>query len=105
VRGKLTFDLEQDPPPDLALEIDLTSKSLNRLPIYARLGVPEIWCYDDGTLTIYQLAAGQYTPAARSLVFPSLSIQEIPQLIAAHRSQGRLALRRSIREWVQSQTQ
>lgn len=42
IRGKLTFDLNQDPPPDLALEIDLTSKSLERFPIYARLGVPEI---------------------------------------------------------------
>lgn len=51
IRGKLEFDLNQDPPPDLVLEIDLTSKSLNRFPIYARLGVPEIWCYDTGKLT------------------------------------------------------
>ena len=42
IRGKLQFDLNQDPPPDLVLEIDLSSKSLNRFPIYARLGVPEI---------------------------------------------------------------
>lgn len=48
VRGKLHFDLDIDPPPDLALEIDLTSKSIPRLPLYARLGVPEIWCYDSG---------------------------------------------------------
>ncbi|HIK45965.1 MAG TPA: Uma2 family endonuclease [Leptolyngbyaceae cyanobacterium M65_K2018_010] len=103
VRGRLTFDLDQDPPPDLALEIDLTRKSLNRLPIYARLGVPEIWCYDQGRLTIYRLAAGQYTPAEQSAVFPALQIQALPQLIEAHRQQGRLALRRAVRAWVQGQ--
>ena len=46
IRGQLTFDLTQDPPPDLAIEIDITHKSLNRFPIYARLGVPALWCYD-----------------------------------------------------------
>ncbi len=50
IRGKLVFDLDHDPPPDLALEIGLTSKSLDRFPIYSRLGVPEIWCYDSGLL-------------------------------------------------------
>ncbi len=103
VRGKLKFDLNQDPPPDLALEIDMTSKSLNRLPIYARLGVPEIWCYDDGTLKIYQLQSNQYAEAERSQIFPMLAIQELPQLISANREQGRLALRRSVRTWVQEQ--
>ncbi|GCL42193.1 hypothetical protein NIES80_18960 [Dolichospermum planctonicum] len=53
VRGRLDLDLQKDPPPDLALEIDVSNKSLNRFPIYARLEVPEIWCYDSGELTIY----------------------------------------------------
>lgn len=39
IRGRLDIDLNSDPPPDLVLEIDITSKSLDRLPIYARLGV------------------------------------------------------------------
>lgn len=103
VRGKLTFDLDQDPPPDLALEIDLTSKSLNRFPIYQRLGVPEIWCYDQGQLTVYRLQAGEYRQADQSNVFPALRVQELPQLIKAHREQGRLALRRAVRAWVREQ--
>jgi Uma2 family endonuclease len=103
VRGKLTFDLSQDPPPDLALEIDLTSKSLNRFPIYAHLGVPEIWCYDQGRLTVYLLQSGEYQPVAQSQVFPSLQVQELPGLIEAHRGQGRLALRRAVRDWVRGQ--
>lgn len=39
IRGRLDIDLNSNPPPDLVLEIDITSKSLDRLPIYARLGV------------------------------------------------------------------
>lgn len=100
VRGKLTFDLDQDPPPDLALEIDITSKSLARFPIYVRLGVPEIWCYDEGMLRIYLLQQNEYVEAEQSQIFPTLRIQELPQLIEQHREQGRLALRRAVRAWV-----
>ncbi|TAF98286.1 MAG: Uma2 family endonuclease [Oscillatoriales cyanobacterium] len=84
IRGKLQFNLEQDPPPDLALEIDVTSKSLSRFPIYARLGVPEIWCYDSGELKIYQ--------------------QEIPELIEQNRYSGRLSLRKAVRAWAREKS-
>jgi len=103
IRGKLNFNLDIDPPPDLALEIDLTHKSLNRLPIYARLGIPEIWCYDSGNLKIYQLERGEYSEKSRSLVFPSLNISEIPRLIEQYRPLGRRAFRQAVREWVKSQ--
>jgi Uma2 family endonuclease len=66
--------INQDPPPDLALEIDLISKSLPRFPIYARLGIPEIWCYDAGKLTIYLLQGEQYLEAEKSSIFPNFSI-------------------------------
>ncbi|MEC4805713.1 MAG: Uma2 family endonuclease [Jaaginema sp. PMC 1079.18] len=99
IRGKLEFDLSQDPPPDLVLEIDLTSKSLNRFPIYARLGVPEIWCYDSGKLKIYQLQNEEYIEVETSLVFSTLPIQELPALIEQYRPQGRRAIRRAVRAW------
>lgn len=103
VRGKLQFDLNQDPPPDLALEIDITSQSLERFPIYARLGVLELWCYDTGLLKIYHLQNGQYVEVQQSAIFPQLNIGALPQLIEANRSVGRLALRRSVRTWVKKQ--
>ncbi|ERT07693.1 restriction endonuclease family protein [Lyngbya aestuarii BL J] len=103
VRGKLQFDLNQDPPPDLALEIDLTSKSLNRFPIYARLGIPEIWCYEQGKLRIYQLESGQYQEVEQSSIFPMLSIHQLPELIESYRLEGRRALRRAVRQWVREQ--
>ena len=103
VRGRVDINLAQDPPPDLALEIDVTSKSLERFPIYARLGIPELWCYDAGKLTIYHLQNEQYLEAPQSTVFSQLDVQALPQLIAANRSAGRLALRRSVRAWVREQ--
>lgn len=103
VRGRLDINLAQDPPPELALEIDVTSKSLERFPIYARLSIPELWCYDTGVLKIYHLQNGQYVEAEQSMIFSELNIQALPQLIEENRSAGRLALRRSVREWVRGQ--
>lgn len=99
IRGKLEYDLNQDPPPDLALEIDVTSKSLSRFSIYARLGVPEIWCYDSGELKIYQLQNEGYIEVETSQVFPTLPVQELPALIEQYRPQERRAMRRAVREW------
>lgn len=104
VRGRLDVDLAQgDPPPDLALEIDLTSKSLDRFPIYARLDVPEIWCYDQGELKIYHLQSGEYVSAETSLSLPNLPIKQLPHIIENYRSQGRRAIRQAIRRWVREQ--
>jgi Uma2 family endonuclease len=100
IRGRLDLDLKQDPPPDLALEIDVTSKSLNRFPIYARLGVPELWCYDSGELKIYLLQNGEYVESENSLVFPTLVIRDLPKLIEQNRADGRRAIRRAVWEWV-----
>ena len=46
VRGKKRIDLAADPPPDLVIEIDITSPSLNKFPVLAHVGVPEVWRFD-----------------------------------------------------------
>ncbi len=100
IRGRFDLDLQRDPPPDLALEIDITSKSLNRFPIYARLGVPEIWSYDAGELKIYILHNGEYIESEKSLVFPGLEIRDLPKLIEQNRMDGTRAIRKAVRAWV-----
>ena len=101
IRGRTDLDLSKgDPPPDLALEIDVTSKSLNRFPIYARLEVPEIWCYDSGALKIYHLEGDDYIEADTSLALPHLPIKALPKIIEAHRAEGRRAIRKAVRQWV-----
>jgi tetratricopeptide (TPR) repeat protein len=100
IRGRLDINLDQDPPPDLVLEIDYTSKSLDRMPIYARLGVPEIWRYDEKVLRVYQLESGEYNEIDGSLAFEGFPAQEIPSFIEQNISAGRKVLRQRFRAWV-----
>jgi len=100
IRGRLDINLDQDPPPDLVLEIDYTSKSLDRMPIYACLGVPEIWRYDENVLRVYQLESGEYNEIDGSLAFEGFPAQEIPGFIEQNISAGRKALRQRFRAWV-----
>lgn len=53
VRGRMDIDLELDPPSDLALKIDISRSSLNRLAIYADLRVPELWSWDGEILKVF----------------------------------------------------
>ncbi len=100
IRGKLDYDLNQDPPPDLILEIDITNKSLNRFPLYAHLGIPELWRYGQGQLKVYLLGENEeYQESQQSLVFPNLPVQEIPSIINGYRNEGRRIIRKKIREW------
>ena len=69
VRGKLEIDLTIDPPPDLAIEIDVTHGSLDRLAIYATLGVPEVWRFDGQTLCFHMLEKGSHTASSESRTF------------------------------------
>jgi Uma2 family endonuclease len=73
VRGKKKLDLTVDPPPDLVIEVDITSPSLNRMTIYAALGVPEVWRYDGAHVTIACLSDGTYSNAKESTALPKVS--------------------------------
>jgi Uma2 family endonuclease len=64
-----------DPPPDLAIEIDVTSKTT--LEAYRVIGVPELWIYDSGKLTIYLLGDGSYIKSDKSTIFPSIPLTQI----------------------------
>lgn len=103
IRGKLDFDLTKDPPPDLVLEIDVTHKSLDRFPIYARLGVLEIWRYEKGLIKIYQLQGNKYVETYTSLTFPLIPVQQIIPFIQQHRAAGKKTMRRAFRDWVRQQ--
>ncbi|MGJ5632488.1 Uma2 family endonuclease [Nostoc sp. CALU 1950] len=100
IRGKQTLDLENDPPPDLAIEIDITSSSVNKLGIYSALGVTELWRYDGQDLKFYQLIEGQYVECKFSIAFPIVSVSEISRFIEQSKTSGEIALLKSFRGWV-----
>ncbi len=103
IRGKLNFDLNFDPAPDLAIEIDITSSSLDRLSIYAALGIGEIWRFDGQELTIYVLEGEVYEIRNHSQVLSILSKNDILKFIEKRGQMGENALLREFRQWLQKQ--
>jgi Uma2 family endonuclease len=78
VRDWGALDLEHDPPPDLAIEVDITSSYLDRLGIYAALKVPELWRFDGETLRVFKLGAnGVYELCESSPSLPFLPMGEL----------------------------
>jgi Uma2 family endonuclease len=67
------WDVEVGPPPDVAVEIDITNSSLRKLSIYAALRVPEVWRYDGKNLHIYELVEGKYSEIESSRFLPGLN--------------------------------
>ncbi len=99
VRGKDEIDLTVDPPPDLIIEIDITSPSLNKFPIFAAMGIPEVWRYDGKTVTIFTLVKGEYRTQEASVVLPDLTSQVITRFLEDSQAMKRSAWVRSVREW------
>lgn len=91
VRNREEINLANDPPPDLVLESDYTSSSLNKFTIYSAIGVPELWRYRNQTLQVYQLVEEKYQLTDKSVAFPFLPIAEIPGLIEQSKTIGQRA--------------
>ncbi|MDY6938183.1 MAG: Uma2 family endonuclease [Cyanobacteriota bacterium] len=102
IRGKKRIDLETDPPPDLAIEIDITSRTT--LKNYLVLGVKEVWKFNGETLSIYRLEGGEYIRSNMSFWFPGLSLtQMIPEYLERSRIEGRNTTMKQFRGWVRQQ--
>lgn len=100
--GKRRVDLTIDPPPDLAIEVDVTSKT--GLDAYRVLGVPELWRFEDGQLQISLLQNGQYQDANSSPHFPNFSIIDgISQFLDRSQTEGRSPTLKAFRQWVRDQ--
>jgi Uma2 family endonuclease len=85
VRGKRRIDLRVDPPPDLAIEADLRRRPIDRMSIYTKLRVPELWELDVARqqLIFHVLGSkGRYTEAAYSLVFPQFTPADLLPFLA-----------------------
>jgi Uma2 family endonuclease len=86
--GVRDLDLMIHPPPDLALDVDVSHSSMNRLRIYARLGVPEVWRLDGDTLTFHVLVGKKYEGRTHSLAFPLITPADLMVFVQQGRSAG-----------------
>ena len=99
MRGIRKLDMTIDPPPDLAIEVDVTSKT--KFDVYRVLGVPELWLYDQ-ILKIYILRDGDYVESQLSPIYGDIPIRDvIPQFLEISLSQGRSKAMKAFRLWMQ----
>jgi Uma2 family endonuclease len=100
--GRRRLDLRTDPPPDLAIEVADFHSSMDRLGIYARLGLPEVWRLEGDTLAFYVLAENlRYASAATSRSFPLVVRGDLlPFLRQARQAGDQNAVTRQFRQWV-----
>ncbi len=101
LRGRDLRTLDPLPPPDLVIEVEITSPLLDKLDIYAGLGVPEIWKHNQDGLTILGLQPdGRYAPEGRSRAFPFLPIDGFRRQLAAYDPDDETTWTRAYRTWV-----
>ncbi|HXG12591.1 MAG TPA: Uma2 family endonuclease [Gemmataceae bacterium] len=101
VRGRTDIDLSRDPPPDLVLEVEISRSALDRMAIYARLGVPEVWRWDGQTLHVCLLQPdGTYAESQQSQAFPFLPMKEVERFLRDGARLREAELLRRFRKWV-----
>lgn len=105
MRGKNALDLRVDPPPDLVIAIDITHPSLDKFPIYAALGVPEVWRYDGRRLELWALEDAHYVERAESNALPGVAIGAVLHLVERSKRIGRVAWLREVRAWARQLAQ
>jgi len=104
VREKEEIDLATDPPPDLAIEIEVSRSALDRMGIYAAMQVPELWRYDGDKIRVYVLGNdGKYTLVERSPHFPFLPMQEVETFLKRRTEMDETKLVKLFRQWVREQ--
>jgi Uma2 family endonuclease len=102
VRSTEELDLSVDPSPELVIEIDVTSTSIHKDPIYAQLGVREVWRYDGDELRIGKLVGEAYVASETSEALPLVTATVLSQFLERSRTVKRPELVKSFRQWIRN---
>ncbi len=104
VQEKEALDLKVDPPPDLAIEIDVTTHSQLKFDIYASLGVPEVWVWEENRIAVHQLSEGEYQPSLESIELPGFPLKMAAQFVLEHLRDDDVAVMVAFRECLNRQS-
>jgi Uma2 family endonuclease len=95
------LDFTRDPPPDLAIEVEYTRGTIDRLPLYAAVGVPEVWRYDGESLAVLRLQPDRtYAAVPESPTFPAIPLAELTRFLALVGTRDAASVVREFRAWV-----
>jgi Uma2 family endonuclease len=103
VRDKENIDLEKDPPPDIVLEVEYSRSAINKLNLYAAMGIPEFWRFNGSVLRVYTLSGKEYTEVQISPTFNPILVKDIPGFIQQAKKNGENTTTREFRTWVKQQ--
>ncbi len=108
MRGHTHIDLMADPSPDLILEVSLNKSTIDKFPLYAAMGIPEVWRYvskpgEDffkGVFQIFCIEADHYHETETGYAFPFLPVGQIRLFIDQSDTLGLMSALRTLRQWV-----
>jgi len=100
--GASDLDLTLLPPADLVIEVDISSPSVAKVPIYAAIGAPEIWHFENDDVRFLRLCEDQYISITESVCLPRVLAQDVTRLIGDSRTMKRPEWLRKLREWIRS---
>lgn len=103
ISGKEDIKLAVDPPPDLTIEVDITRESLDGFPIFAAVGIPEVWRFDGTKVTIFQLESGSYIETPHSVAFRALTSEIATEFLDESQTLKSTAWLRKVRQWARAQ--
>ncbi len=105
IGNRMQLDFTSDPPPDVAVEVDIHHESIDKFPIYAALGIPEVWHFDGAQLRIHLLKQDAYIQAPASQALPMLTDHILTDLLTRLREEGEFQTLLAFDEWLQTQAE
>jgi Uma2 family endonuclease len=103
IRGQREVDLTVDPPPDLVLEMEMSRSALDKLPLFASVGIPEVWRCDGQRVTILILEQDRYQESSNSLAFPILTSDILTRFLAESRTALSPDWFQAVSDWARGQ--
>lgn len=103
IEGTGEIDLLRDPAPDLVIEIDITHPSLDKMALFARLGVPEVWRYDGSEVTFFHLENARYEESETSRALPRVARTVANDFVRRSVTQRKTIWVRELRRWAREQ--
>jgi Uma2 family endonuclease len=105
VRGQSGIDLSVDPPPDVVLEMEMSRSALDKLPLFASMGIQEVWRCDGQRVTIFILEQDRYRESATSLALPVLTSDILTRFLAESRTALSPDWFQAVSDWARGQRQ
>ncbi len=102
VSSIMKIDLSVDPPPDLAVEVNITHPSLDKFPIYASIGVPELWRFNGARMSFHRLDRKKYIEIRHSDLFPFLTPEALLEFLRKGEERGAMVMAREFDGWVKA---